>query len=102
MKVEAHEEFSAVVFTPEPGDDPEDLPDRIDDELARTKFMAVVLDLSGTDGPGPWLKAVGPQIPDASLRVVLNETGFAMARVLNLTAFFNWFPSVSAALRQGV
>ena len=102
MNVIAHEEFSALVLAPVPGDDPQGLPDRIGDELKRTQCTTVVLDLSAVDGAGPWLKAAGPQIPDANLRVVLNEKEFAMARVLDLTAHFEWFPSLDAALRQGV
>ena len=69
--------------------------------MGPSKAAAVVLDLSNVE-PALWLKAAGPQIPDANLRVVLNEKGFAMAKMLNLTALFSWFPSVDAALRQGV
>lgn len=112
MKIELRPEFLAAVFAPEDGDDPGDLEDLIHDEVLKGRqgkpkgergdVVAVVLDLSEVPNPGAWMKAVGHEIPDANLSVALGAKGYATARALNLTAIFKWYPSVSAALRQGV
>jgi hypothetical protein len=92
MKVTPHPKSLAAVFVPDGADDPEDLLDVIDEHAVRN----VVLDLSAvpSEVAAQFLKAAGPQIPDADLRIVLSEAGFATARALNLTAFFDWYPSV--------
>jgi hypothetical protein len=99
MKVVTKPEFLAVVLVPAEGDDPEDLLDIIDENATRN----VILDLSEIEvrSAGAWLKAAGPQIPDADLRIVLNEQGFVMARALQLDALFDWYRTVEAALRKG-
>ena len=104
MKVEARPEFSACVFTPEGSDLPEDLEDEIHDELTRERAGArpaqVILDLSGVTQQGPWLKAAGPEIPNANLRVALGPVGYQTARALRLDAHFEWYPDVESALRS--
>ncbi len=112
MHITLHPDHKAAVFAPEPGDDPDDFEDAVHDEVVkgragkpkgeRSDVLAVVLDLSVVEKPGPWMKAAGPQIPDVNLRVVLAGQGYVMARALNLTAVFDWYSSVDEALRQGV
>lgn len=92
----------AVVLTPELGDDPEDLEDRIHDEVrsfAAGGVTQVVLDLSAISSQALWLKAAGPEIPDTSLRIALGEVGYRTARALRLDAHFEWYPDVESALR---
>lgn len=111
MKVEAVSERAAIVLTPEPEDQPEELEDRIHDELLRARpdgqtwgrsaVKLVVLDFSGLSDErfGPWMKAAGPAVPDADLRVVVNEARLRVARRLGLTFHFEWFATREAALQ---
>jgi hypothetical protein len=112
MRIDLHPEHLAAVFVPQPGDDPEDLEDVIHDEILKgredrapdekPRVVNVILQLDEVAQPAVWLKACGPQIPDVNLRIVLGGPGYAAARALGLTALFEWYQSVDAALRQGV
>ena len=107
MKADPHPEAEAVVLAPEPGDDPADLEDRIHDTVLRgpeegRKVSVVVLDLSGVENPGPWMKAAGPEVPDCNLRVALGPKHFLTAKALKLDAVFEWYADVEVALRGGV
>lgn len=112
MQLELHPDFAAVVLIPEEGDDPADLEDRIHDVVAAGKkgrpkgeksaVRNVVLELSGLADFKPWVKAAGPQQPDVNVRIVVSDKAFAVARTLGLTAMLEIYPSVPAALNQGV
>lgn len=111
MKVTPRPDRQAYVLSPEASDDPADLEDAIHDQVVKgltqtnggaRQVAQVVLDLSGIDHQGPWLKAAGPEIPDTNLRVALGAKGFLTARALKLDAVFEWYPDVESALRAGV
>ncbi|RMG16819.1 MAG: hypothetical protein D6731_05385 [Planctomycetota bacterium] len=112
MNTARRPDFLAVVLAPEAGDDPEDLEDLIHDEITkgrvgkgpdeRGEVVNVVLDLTGCPEPQVWLKAVGPAVPDANLRLVVSPKAFAVARLLGLPALLDLYPDVESALRQGV
>jgi len=109
VNVERRPEFRAAILTPEPGDDPADLEDRIHDEVVasrragdETALAQVVLDLTGVADMGTWLKAVGPQVPDCNLRMAVGEKACLVARTLGLTAVFEIYADVDSALRMGV
>lgn len=108
MKVEHRPEFRAAILEPEAGDDPSDAEDRIHDvvvasrEEGATPIAQVVLDLSAVPDMGPWLKAVGPEIPDCNLRLAVGTKACLVARTLGLTALFEIYADVDSALRMGV
>jgi hypothetical protein len=103
----------AVLVRPEVGDDPSDLEDTIHDALTQTKpnrdpqakpaYPLVILDVSDVpDAEFPrWLKAAGPEIPDANLRVVVSPKALLVAKALKLTAHFEWYDSLESAVRGG-
>lgn len=113
MRVDTLPDLAAIVLTPEEGDRPEELEDRIHDQLvqarpqgetwARSSIRLVVLDYSQLDDAsfGRWMKAAGPAIPDADLRVVVSEPRLRVARRLGLTFHYEWFATREAALSPG-
>jgi hypothetical protein len=110
MKAISHPDRFAVVLTPEPGDDPGDLEDRIHDEVLKGRrpgvhgsaVKVVVLDLDGVPDAPRWMKAAGPEVPDVNLRLALGAIGYKVARGLGLPAYFQWYATVEEALTGGV
>ena len=114
MRAEHLTDYRAVILTPEPGDEAEDLQDAVHDELVKTKpdpddpgskprSTLVVLDFSELEErvfPG-WMKAAGPAIPDVHLRIVVSPTRLKVARALGLTFYHDWYDSLEAALTGG-
>jgi len=113
MRAEHLTDYRAVILTPEPADRPEVIEDAIDDELAKTRDPAdpkskprttlVLLDFSELeDGEFPlWMKAAGPEIPGANLRIVVSPKRLRVAQALGLTFYHDWFDSLQAALKAG-
>jgi len=104
----SYPDYKAVVLAPTPADDPEDVEDAIHDAILASadpgpKATLVVLDLSAlSEGAMPgWLKAAGPEVPDASLAIVVTEKMFVVAQALGVTAFFPFYESVEQALTGG-
>lgn len=107
MKLEQRPDRRAVILVPDPADDPADLEDLVHDELLRAREAGepaprlFVLDLSAARDAPRWMKAAGPELPDVSLRLALGDQGFLVARMLGLTAEYEWYQSVEAALAGG-
>lgn len=110
MKVTPRLELSAVVLTPEPGDDPDDLEDVIHDQVQQgrregehgSRVKVVVLDLEGVADAPRWMKVAGPEQPDVNLRVALGKAGYAVARRLGIPAYYQWYATIDEALTGGV
>ncbi len=110
MKVMPRLDLSAVILQPEPGDDPEDLEDVVDDQVAAhrvegqhgSQVKVVVLDLEGVGDAPRWMKVAGPELPDVNLRLALGKAGYAVARRLGIPAYFQWYATVDEALTGGV
>lgn len=111
MRITPHPERFAIVLRPEPTDDPDDLEDRVHDEVLKGKVegqhgsrvKVVVLDLDGVPDAARWMKAAGPALPDVNLRIALGKSKlYEVARMLGLPAFFEFYPTIDLALTGGV
>ena len=60
------------------------------------------LDGTGEGDLRPWLKAIGPEVPDCNLRLAVGTKACLVARILGLTALFEIYADVESALRMGV
>jgi hypothetical protein len=104
MQVELRPENRIAILTPEADDEPGGLEDAIHDQVVHHReergviLGLVILDLSAVSNQQDWLRAVGLEVPDTNLRVALGLKGYAVARLLRLDAFYDWYPDVEAAL----
>jgi hypothetical protein len=108
MRVDWRADGVAVVLTPEAADDPGDLEDEMHDAVhagveagAKPRARVVILDLTAARPQQTWLKAIGPEVPDVTLRIALGEPGYTVARMLGLQAFHEWYATVDDALTGG-